>query len=650
MSNLIQRVARVVPLTLTLLLLAVSVTAAQEPAPARFTELSPGSQSVVNATLSPDGRWVVFAQLDSESNASLWVMPAAGGTPARITGEGYWDHQASWSPAGDRLFFSSNRAARAGVSRHYGMVVGFDPATGRASGTPRQVTVDPLAGGIVMQVSPDGRSVGYYTRDGGDGRIRVAPAAGGQARTVVTSGAWLFNLRWSSDGRDLLYSERSQQGPERVAYRVPAAGGTATEIFRTEKNIQAIGPDGRFFALMGPGATTRERVIEVVRGDGRVVARHVGGMALRAEVFSSDGQVLVGTSTMVTAPVRVAPIGGGRPIDVTAGTYYDWPAGWSADGTEVLVFGDANGKAAILSVGANGQGLRGQPAALPEEGPHVRWWDAHDDHLVYTAGIEGTTLSRLVAVNRKDGSRSTLSETFVRGGLITGLGGRYNYGGNGTFLYFDRQGDEVRLTAAAVGRAPRVLRSFPAAMLDRTSFAVHGDRVAWYRAAGDSAHLEIAFDPSGPAQRLLTVPGGGRCCQANLSFSPDGGRLLTQEFHTPDAYRRMVLLDLAEDGRSVRARRTLDTGAHYWYEPQWLPDRSGVTVLAGYEGLRTHVLLVPFREGEAPVAVTRDDPSPKWGHMLSPDGRHVAYPGEVWQGGTIWLMDLSGAGVASARR
>jgi hypothetical protein len=259
--------------------------------------------------------------------------------------------------------------------------------------------------------------------------------------------------------------------------------------------------------------------------------------------------------------------------------------------------------------------------------------------VAYHAPIPGTDRRRLTAIDRRDGSRHVLSESFLRTRGAVGAGGAYEYQPD-EFLFFEAAGDHIDLRAARPGAASRLIRSFPAGLAGR-SFAVHGQRVAWYEQDGGTVHLYLSTAPTEQPVRLLSTPAANRCCRVNLTFSHDGRRILTESLEDAAGAGMMVLLELSPDGREVASRRTFPTGAHYWYETQWLPDKNAVTVLAGYEGLRTHVLLVPFRDGEAPVTVTREDPSPKWGQMLSPDGRYVAYPGEVWHGGAIWLMDLS---------
>jgi Tol biopolymer transport system component len=629
-------------LLLLLAVTAVPVTS-QEPFQPRMTEVVPGDKvSVLSAALSPDGRWLAYSRIVSEASASLWLMPAAGGQSVRLTSDGHWDDGPAWAPDGSRIYFRSNRPAR-GAERYYGMVLTVDPATGQPSGGARQLTAEEIAPPGI-QPSADGRSVAYVIRDGNTLRIRVIPAGGGTARTVaeVTEGIW--NLTWTADDQ-LVFVTRPGQQETRIAFRVPATGGSPVEVFRTDRMIRAVGPGADVFAVY-ERLSPREGAVEVVHRDGRVLARHVGEMTLRPIAFTADGRRLVGVTSRVNAPIRVAPVDGGPIVDVTPGDYYNWYAGWSADGSEVLVYGAVGAEDVILTVPRQGGTSRTPPMRVPADEEDAQWAVVDDGHALYHARVPGTDRRRLVAVSRADGARQVLSDNYIRGFAAVGAGGEYDYSA-GEFLYMERAGDRVRLRGFRPGSATRVIRSFPASLDGRTAFAIHGDRVAWYEQDGDQAHLYLADGANGEAARLLTTP-ASRCCRVNLTFSHDGRRLLTQDLADPDMGGAMVLLQLTSDGRGIQSRRTFDNGAVYWYESRWLPDNSAVAVLAGYEGLRTHVLLVPLREGEQPVTITRADPSPKWGFSLSPDGRYVAYPGEVWLGGSIWTMDLT-AGAVSAR-
>jgi hypothetical protein len=167
-------------------------------------------------------------------------------------------------------------------------------------------------------------------------------------------------------------------------------------------------------------------------------------------------------------------------------------------------------------------------------------------------------------------------------------------------------------------------------------FAVHGNRVSWTQATGEAGFdLMLADGPLSPPRRLLR---GGRI--GEIAFSPDG-RWIGIVYSTASAPGALAIVDpnLTEQAQPARV---LQTGALYAYWLRWLPDNSALLAIGGNAGTQTDVIMVPLREGEKAVAITRDDPSPRWGFEVSPDGRYIAYPGEVWRGSAIWMIELNG--------
>jgi len=57
---------------------------------------------------SPDGEWIAFTGR-YESNADVYVMPASGGEPQRLTWKGGYVQVQGWTPEGEILFASNNR-------------------------------------------------------------------------------------------------------------------------------------------------------------------------------------------------------------------------------------------------------------------------------------------------------------------------------------------------------------------------------------------------------------------------------------------------------------------------------------------------------------------------------------------------------------
>lgn len=58
---------------------------------------------------SPDGTRVAFVS-DQSGSSNIWVMPAGGGVPERLTSNQEGDSWPAWSPHSDRIAFSSRRA------------------------------------------------------------------------------------------------------------------------------------------------------------------------------------------------------------------------------------------------------------------------------------------------------------------------------------------------------------------------------------------------------------------------------------------------------------------------------------------------------------------------------------------------------------
>ncbi len=620
--------------TLALFVFAATGGHAQLPQPTNRVRLfsTANSDVVGDAALSRDGRWLAVSVMDAPASASLFVVRVASGESQRLTPAGRWDFNAEWSPAGDRIYFVSNRPAQAADPNYYGMVVSFDARTGRAAGEPRQITTEAVNG--FVRVSPDGRTLAY--QDGKDRRLlKVVPRSGGAARVVVQMPARSGNVAWSRDGTHLFFITTVPDQSQRFLERVSVAGGKPLIVTRDLPlglHRFVVGPGAETFLIDEDGDGPRDRTLTLIDQRGKVLRTIRTNRNTRGTQLASNGRSIVTLEANIVAPTRIMPIEGGAFRNVTAPITYDWVMGWSADGSTLYTWTEHDGKAVLSAVPVKG----GAPRTFPER----KGWGsegANSRYLFEASRRDGTKPRSLAAIDLRDGTRHMISESLPSGNMI------FPYGPGGTWAvhdelyFFERHGDRLEVKAWRDPGNVRTLRVLPATLTGRTTVAIHADLVAWQQERGDSADIMIASGRETESRRLLTMaitPGSNE-----LAFSPDG-RLLALHYSrgpgSPD------LIAFVDPSGGVPPR-IVNTGLSYWYWPRWLPDNSGVLVIGGGAGAESHVARIPVAEGAPTVNVTRSDPASKWGFEVSPDGKFIAYPGEISKGSRVWRIDLPGA-------
>ena len=98
---------------------------------------------------SPDGKWIAFTG-QYDGNADVYVIPAGGGEPRRLTWHPAPDTVVGWTPDGKKVLFTSARDAYADFERLYTVPVG--------GGVPE---VLPMWRGEAASFSPDGARIAY---------------------------------------------------------------------------------------------------------------------------------------------------------------------------------------------------------------------------------------------------------------------------------------------------------------------------------------------------------------------------------------------------------------------------------------------------------------------------------------------------------
>jgi hypothetical protein len=371
--------------------------------------------------------------------------------------------------------------------------------------------------------------------------------------------------------------------------------------------------------------------------------------------FSPDGTSLIAVRTELGTVVRVQPIAGGAARDLaTPDKNEPWTDAFTGDSRSVIVDADNLSQQQVHVVPIDGGPAR--VIRMPPSGPqgNVDVGVATGTHTSYVLNDTVRRLRRLVAVDVATGEVTILAdiESAPAGTCCgTGPGGLYTDGD--AFLIAERMGDRVETKSVRPGSPPRTLYSGPASTAVG-ELAFHGGRVAYRQRVGDSLAIMVSGPGAAPA-RVLVMVGGRELLPANLSQAPASGPLSTTQGSLAFSFDgqwlaisqqnaswagEAMLVNVPSAGRATDIRR-IPLDADSWFEPRWLPDNSGFTAIAVAE--TSWITLVPVSPNERVRHLTRGEGRSTWGHVVSPDGRWVAYPAEVIRGTTLWRWDFSDA-------
>ena len=264
----------------------------------RLVALHPDSMRDLHSlTWSPDGRRLAYVSGNSDwrfnanvAGSSVWVVDAAGGTPAAVTTAEHLNTTPQWLD-GRHLLFVSNRDGARGV---YVVRVGRrGPA-----GAPR--AVPGIADPYHISFAAAGRKLAFAKLSLSQ-NIRAYPLSGAtplsirDGRQVTTGFQVVEGHDLSPDGRWVVYASNLRGSLD--LYIAPEDGGGSVRLTEHAgpENVPRWSPDGREIAFLGhaPGAS------------------------------SADLQLLV------------LPVAGGTPVALTHGPDPAFCPAWSPDGLRI---------------------------------------------------------------------------------------------------------------------------------------------------------------------------------------------------------------------------------------------------------------------------------------------------------------------------
>jgi Tol biopolymer transport system component/serine/threonine protein kinase len=355
-------------------------------------------------SLSPDGRWVVYAG-DGAGNRDIYLQSTTGQTPINLTKDSVEDDdQPAFSPDGDRIAFRSDREGggifvmgRTGEAVRRVTRAGFKPAWSpdgtRLAYATENVDVNPqnslgrselwvvnVNGGEPTRLSdvdavqpswsPNGRRIAYMTRlDGPAPDIGTIPAEGGTPVPVTSSAATDWNPVWSPDGRYLYFA--SDRGGAMNLWRVPMdeeSGkplGEPQAITTPTSYIAhlSISADGRRLAYSSILATANigRLTLDPSTGDSKGEAGWLttGSRSWSSPDPSPDGQWVTFYSRLLPeGDLYVTRSDGSALRQVTSDTAIDRVPRWSPDGMWILYFSNRTGLLELWKVRPDGSDLQ----------------------------------------------------------------------------------------------------------------------------------------------------------------------------------------------------------------------------------------------------------------------------------------------------
>jgi len=277
------------------------------------------------ATVSPDGRQIAYFQPERGPNGDLWVVPAAGGAPRRLTFDVASGGHPVFSPDGGSVIFASTRGGSLTLwrvpvgggapepvttgagdddepeisgdgrrlvytnARHAWALMLFDTATARS----REVLErrSPITGPVF---APAGDRIAFFARTEEREQVFVVGADGDGLQQVTRGRNPAVMPRWSPDGASLYYFHEEDPGG---LLRSPLSGGAERTVVPGWRWGSVLGawldPAGERLAYtaVGEGKPSAARVRDLTTG--REQALH---QAVWVGPWSPDGTTIVATT------------------------------------------------------------------------------------------------------------------------------------------------------------------------------------------------------------------------------------------------------------------------------------------------------------------------------------------------------------------
>lgn len=355
--------------------------------------LTSGAGSKTDPVFSPDGSMIAYTG-DYDGNVDVYVIPAGGGVPKRLTHHPAVDEVIGWTPDGKQVLFRSSRNSYSRFDRLF--------TVGLEGGLPHEL---PLPMAEFGAYSPDGKHIAYVPTDN---NRRLSAIGWKHYRGGKASHIWVTNL--SDYNTEQMPHDAANDGTpmwvgSKIYFLSDRTGTFSLWAYdvKSKKVEQALPDSGADIksASAGPGAIvyeqfgslslfdlatgkTKEVAVTVpadlpnVRSHFKKVEREIAAASLSPSgaraVFEAHGEIL-------TAPAEKGDI---RNLTNTPGVMERDPS-WSPDGKLVAYLSDESGEYQLFLKSPDGLGeAKKIPLGSPASFYYGPTWSPDSKKIAYT--------------------------------------------------------------------------------------------------------------------------------------------------------------------------------------------------------------------------------------------------------------------------
>jgi Tol biopolymer transport system component len=319
----------------------------------RMTQVTDSGKAVA-VTISPDGRYIVYALQEGE-NQSLWVRQVKTGSDVQLLPADIARYQhLSMSPDGDYVYFS--RSDRTTTNYNYLYVM---PVLG---GTPRQLLKDIDS---APSWAPDGKKFVFVRGDPLHAQLYILTAnADGSGETVLAKLPSIINQpyapSWSPDGKTVavplnaLLPNKSSQ--EKIVL-ISTADGTVRDFYNSPTPLGAVQwfPDGSGVLFGALDSQSGKRQVSYISYPDAKVTRFTNDLAdydFASLSVTRDGRSVTVVQINAQPNLWLASTSDiSNPRQLTTGNQLAGRVEWTADGHMIA----RSDRASVLSIDSEGK-------------------------------------------------------------------------------------------------------------------------------------------------------------------------------------------------------------------------------------------------------------------------------------------------------